>query len=512
MSGETATLGSGFIPDSLLLPQLEAGPEAAISGQEAPILQIDSEFQHLIPPLTSSELYELRESLSTQGCREKLLVWKDHNILLDGHHRYTICHELGLDFEIREIELPSRDDVKIWIIKNQRSRRNLTPSQLSMLASELEAIYSEKAKENMGTRTDLGQDLVQGEGGRSAEKAAKDMGVSRQSVSFAKKVSAKGIPELVRRVASGDIAVSAASKIASLPAETQEKIMQAFVTDIGEANKPKIKNIIREVVPPSQETPRESDKFLEMFRKKQEANLKLLQDIESSQRPENLAALLAIVEKITARLREIEINSLDLLMHEPISADKDMNEFALLFEKSNKIKMFKGRSPLYAALKAFAQGHIDIRLREMGTNKVHKFTGEWKQAKMPEDAPSGMLVEIPKPYLKNEGVEILTPIQTLDDTDYELISILSHWQPIKYRPLLTKLRNLGWPDQYSTKRINRLIELNLIYMEKYKMQNGTLRAINVRKLTRNPFLSLTQTGNDNAKRRADTFTERLKSY
>jgi hypothetical protein len=128
--------------------------------------------------------------------------------LLDGHHRYTICHEVGLDFEIREIELPSRDDVKIWIIKNQRGRRNLTPSQLSMLAVKLEAIYSEKAKENMGTRTDLGQDLGQGEGGRSAEKAAEDMGVSRQSVSFAKKVSAKGIPELVRRVASGDIAVS----------------------------------------------------------------------------------------------------------------------------------------------------------------------------------------------------------------------------------------------------------------------------------------------------------------
>ena len=310
MAGESATLSTGFIPDSLLLPQLEARPEAAISGQEAPILQIDSEFQHLIPPLTSSELDELRESLSTQGCHDKLLVWKDHNILLDGHHRYTICHELGLDFEIREIELPSRDDVKIWIIKNQRGRRNLTPSQLSMLAVKLEAIYSEKAKENMGTRTDLGQDLGQGEGGRSAEKAAEDMGVSRQSVSFAKKVSAKGIPELVRRVASGDIAVSAASKIASLPSETQEKIMEKIETQIEAGSNPKVAAIMREIVPSDQETPKDADELLETFRKKQEDNLKLLQGIETSQRPENLVEMLAVAERITAKLKEIETKSL----------------------------------------------------------------------------------------------------------------------------------------------------------------------------------------------------------
>lgn len=270
--------------------------------------------------------------------------------------------------------------------------------------------------------------------------------------------------------------------------------------------------IISEIMPSGQEPPKDADKLLEKFRQRQEANLVLLQGIEISQRPENFVEMLVVAEKITAKLKEIETKSLDLLMHETSSTDKDMKEFALINGKGNKIKIFKGRLPLQAALKAVAQGHIDIRLHERGTKKVHKFTGEWKQVKMPEDAPSGMLAEIPKPYVKNEGVEMLDPIQTLDYFDYELLSFLDHWQPIRYFPLLTKLRNRSWSDEYSTRRIIRLIELNLIYKEKYKTENGVTRAINVRKLTRNPFLSLTQTGKDNVKRRVDTFIERLKSY
>ncbi|MCK9404880.1 MAG: hypothetical protein M0Q47_00490 [Methanothrix sp.] len=528
MAGEVATLGLNFIADGQIIPGFEAEPDVTAIDQETPgceaeskteatgqemhELKIDPEFRDLIPPLSREEFEALKEDIKVNGCRDKLVVWKDHNILLDGHHRYQICAEQEIRTENMEIELSSRAEAKIWILMNQRGRRNLNESQRAMLAVTLNDIYCEQAKERMGTRTDLGQKLARSEVGRSAEKAAEDMGVSHQTVSFAKKVATKGIPELVRRVESADIAVSAASKIASLPLEKQEKIMEKVETQIEAGSKPKVVALMREIVLSDQETPNESDKLLERFKKNQEASLKLLQNIESSQCPENLAALLAIVEKITAKLKEIEIKSLDLLMHETSSTDKDMKEFALLDGKGNKIKNFKGRSPLQAALKAVAQGHIDIRLREMGTKKVHKFTGEWKQVKMPEDAPSGMLAEIPKPYLKNEGVEILTPIQTLDDTDYELLSFLSYWQPIKYFPLLTKLRKRGWAEQYSTRRITRLIELNLIYMEKYKMKNGTLRAINVRKLTRNPFLSLTQTGKDKVKSHEDTVFERFMSH
>ena len=86
------------------------------------------------------------------------------------------------------MEFPDRTEAKIWMIKNQRGRRNLNESQRAMLAVKLEALYSVPAKERMGTRTDLGQNLDPCEAGRSAEKAADDMHVSHQTVSYAKKV------------------------------------------------------------------------------------------------------------------------------------------------------------------------------------------------------------------------------------------------------------------------------------------------------------------------------------
>jgi hypothetical protein len=488
----------------------ESGTEATC--QEMPMLQIDPEFKNLIPPLSLGEFEALKENLSLYGCRDRLVVWKDHNILLDGHHRYQICTDLKLPFETRELELSNRAEAKIWIIKNQRGRRNLNESQRAMLAVKLEAVYSEKAKENMGARTDLGQDLGQGEGGRSAEKAAEDMGISHQTVSFAKKVATKGIPELARRVESANVAVSAASKVAALPSETQEKIMQEFKAQIEAGSKPKLAAIIREIVPSGQEAPKDADKLLERFRQRQEAILELIQGIEISKRPENLAKMLAIAERITAKLKEIETKSLDLLTEETMTTEEGMREFALIDEKSKEIQIIKARLPRLAALEAVTQGHIDIRLHERGTKKVHIFAGERKQAKMLEGAPSGMLDKIRKPYVKKVGMVKLTPVQTLDYHDHEILSFLDHWQPIRYLTLLNRLKKHGWSDDRLNMKVTRLMELNLISKKKYRMKNGIMREINVRKLTKYLSLSLTQNGKDKVKSHADTFLERFMSH
>jgi len=312
MAGEDATLSPGLLPASQSIPQLEERPKAIAARQETPELRVDPEFKGLIPPLTSSELRVLKESLLADGCRDKLIVWKDHNILLDGHHRHQICQEKGIRFETREIELSSRADAKIWILKNQRGRRNLNESQRAMLALKLEAIYSEQAKEKMGTRTGFVQNLGQVEGGRSAEKAAKDMNISHQTVTFAKKVATNGLPELIKMVESGDIAVSAAAQVASKPTDIQEAIVERVISQSRDGAKPKIAAIMREIAPSSQETQGDNpDMQLEKLRKNQKANLELLHGIESSLRPENLIEMLTATESIMARLREIEANSLD---------------------------------------------------------------------------------------------------------------------------------------------------------------------------------------------------------
>ncbi len=85
----------------------------------------------MIPPLGASEREQLESNLLASGCRDPLVVWKGHNILLDGHNRYEICTSEGIEFSTVSIDLPDRDAALDWIIRNQLGRRNLTPEAVS---------------------------------------------------------------------------------------------------------------------------------------------------------------------------------------------------------------------------------------------------------------------------------------------------------------------------------------------------------------------------------------------
>jgi len=63
------------------------------------------------------------------GIREPLVLW--NGILIDGYNCYKICTEHDIPFNTVELEFDSREEVLIWIILNQISRRNLTQMQLS---------------------------------------------------------------------------------------------------------------------------------------------------------------------------------------------------------------------------------------------------------------------------------------------------------------------------------------------------------------------------------------------
>jgi len=108
-------------------------------------LTIDKEFQELIPPLNYEEEELLIASIKEEGCHTPLVVWGD--ILVDGHNRYDACIENGIEFETRSMEFADRDDAKIWIIKNQFGRRNLSTPSRCDLALKMKGLFEAKAKE-----------------------------------------------------------------------------------------------------------------------------------------------------------------------------------------------------------------------------------------------------------------------------------------------------------------------------------------------------------------------------
>lgn len=96
-------------------------------------VKLDPEFEHLIPPLAPDELAQLERSLQQQGCRDPLVVWKEQQLVLDGHNRFRVCRKHAIRFQVVEVSVADREAARAFIIRNQMSRRNLSPEALSYL-------------------------------------------------------------------------------------------------------------------------------------------------------------------------------------------------------------------------------------------------------------------------------------------------------------------------------------------------------------------------------------------
>ncbi len=114
---------------------------------------IDKEFAELIPALTEDEYKGLEASIVADGCRDALVVWVE--VLVDGHNRYRICTAHNVPFQTVEKDFADRDAVKLWMMRNQLSRRNLNDFQRIEIVRKCEDAVKADAKKRQGTRTDL---------------------------------------------------------------------------------------------------------------------------------------------------------------------------------------------------------------------------------------------------------------------------------------------------------------------------------------------------------------------
>lgn len=132
--------------------------------------KVDSEFQTVVPPHSFDELADLAASVERFGFLSPVIVWRNSDgvlLVLDGHARRDVwLNAIGEAKEARslnpdtpiglaarwpqivEIELPDRDAALLWIIDNQRGRRNLTDLDRIALAAKREIIVRRMAKSN----------------------------------------------------------------------------------------------------------------------------------------------------------------------------------------------------------------------------------------------------------------------------------------------------------------------------------------------------------------------------
>ncbi len=202
------------------------------------IVTLDLEFQSLIPPLHADELAQLEENILAHGCRDPLTTW--NGLLLDGHNRLAICRKHGIPFGTKSIELADRSQAVEWIIKNQFGRRNLPPYVRTKLALCLEEVIAERAKANQVRKP--ADSVPQNSAEQVApietrNEIAKLAGVSHDTVDKVKTIQKSGAPELIASVSRGDVSISAAADVATLPKAEQGEIVARGEKEILAASK-----------------------------------------------------------------------------------------------------------------------------------------------------------------------------------------------------------------------------------------------------------------------------------
>ena len=173
-------------------------------------MKINEELKALIPPLSNDEYNGLERSLIDEGCRDKLITWDD--TIIDGHNRYEICTKHGIPYQVEERDFESIEDVKVWMIDNQKSRRNLTDGWKWELAQTRKAILAEKGKQNIsankGGTTTLS--TIDKEAHNTQATIAKELGWSTGKVAMADKVWKAADEETKEKVRAGEVSINQA--------------------------------------------------------------------------------------------------------------------------------------------------------------------------------------------------------------------------------------------------------------------------------------------------------------
>jgi N6-adenosine-specific RNA methylase IME4 len=160
-------------------------------------------FKHIIPALSPDEYKQLELNILKDGIREPLVVWGD--TLIDGHNRYAIAQEYGLEYQTVNKDFYNDAEATEWIILNQFGRRNISAYDRARLALELKPIIAEKAKENQRQA-----------GGAVPQKSAKAVdtrdelatiaGVSHDTIAKVEKIETA--PEISAKVKSGELSIN----------------------------------------------------------------------------------------------------------------------------------------------------------------------------------------------------------------------------------------------------------------------------------------------------------------
>ncbi len=88
-------------------------------------LKINPQYLELVPRPDKDQLKSLKNSMSEDGQQVKIIV-NPQGIILDGHTRFNICNELGLNPKYTVKKFPTLQKEKEFVVSANINRRQLT--------------------------------------------------------------------------------------------------------------------------------------------------------------------------------------------------------------------------------------------------------------------------------------------------------------------------------------------------------------------------------------------------
>ena len=198
------------------------------------------EMAELLPPLTGEQLAALEADILKNGCYSPVIVNEDM-VVIDGHNRQRLCEQHGLPYQMAVFSFEDMLEAKQWALDTQKGRRNLDKWELGKIALRLKPDIEARAKENMGTRTDLSATLPKGSDPVDTRRELADaVGLGERTMGKVMQIDEHAPPAVKEALDSGDLSIhqgyNITQQVRELPEEQRDEVA-AQAVELAKAKK-----------------------------------------------------------------------------------------------------------------------------------------------------------------------------------------------------------------------------------------------------------------------------------
>ncbi|HOS46672.1 MAG TPA: hypothetical protein PLQ69_09370 [Paludibacter sp.] len=192
------------------------GTEYQVADEHDGLITIQ-ELKSFLPEMESELYAQLKEDISQHGIHDPILfkeIPEVGNLVIEGHTRLQAAIELGhtgeeIPRKLVQEDFVSINDIKLWMLKHQFQRRNLSSVEKLKLAMLSKDTIEAKAKENLSK---AGKDIAVEEPIDTAKEIANLAGVSRATTIRYMTVIEKAPEKIKEKMHKGDVSIFSAYK------------------------------------------------------------------------------------------------------------------------------------------------------------------------------------------------------------------------------------------------------------------------------------------------------------